>query len=411
MTAKDVLRIRDFRNLWLGQAISQLGDSLYTLSFMFMVKKVTQSDAMVGLVGALEYLPFVLLGPLAGVLADRVDRRRIMVMSDWICFAVLIVFSAMALCQFPVPNWALFATPLFLSIARTTFMPAKSAAIPRLVPPEALVAANSVSMATQNFVPILGLAFTANVLALLYQLSPQMFLVSAVALNALSFGVSALFLRLLPPIEPENSSEPKHPLTDMKEGFSYLGKRSLLLVILGLSFVVSLLISPFYVVYVATNDAWFGGKPQVLAWFECAFFLGMVLGSFGVGALRIQRVGLAYVASLVIVGATVVGMAAFRSIPAHIALNFVAGLALPFHQIPIATLIQTTVDDAFRGRVNSAFWMVSAGVIPVGMSLGGLLIENLGIQLMYVIMGSGMALAAACGLLIPSFRQSRLLEG
>src|SRR5207253_876223 len=93
MSFRDVLRIRAFRDLWLGQAISQLGDSIYYVAFMFMAQQVTGKIAMVGYVGAMEMLPYLLIGPYAGVLADRLDRRKIMLLSDLTSATALVSFA------------------------------------------------------------------------------------------------------------------------------------------------------------------------------------------------------------------------------------------------------------------------------------------------------------------------------
>ncbi|MEA2554611.1 MAG: transporter, family, macrolide efflux protein, partial [Fimbriimonadaceae bacterium] len=80
MLSRELLRIRGFRDLWLGQAISQIGDSIYYVAFMFMAQKVTGSIAMVGYVGSMEMLTYLLVGPYAGVIADRNERKRIMLL-------------------------------------------------------------------------------------------------------------------------------------------------------------------------------------------------------------------------------------------------------------------------------------------------------------------------------------------
>src|SRR5579862_8820226 len=126
------LRIAPFRALWLGQAISQLGDAFYYIAFMFMVQKVTGSSVMVGYVGALEALPFLLLGSYAGVVVDRLDRRRIMLLSDLCSGLALVGLAACIWLQRQPPVWALLVTPFVLSSVRCFFMPAKSASIPSL---------------------------------------------------------------------------------------------------------------------------------------------------------------------------------------------------------------------------------------------------------------------------------------
>src|SRR5436305_13461671 len=84
-----ILEIRAFRRLWLGQAISQFGDALYALLFFFMVDKLTGKAAMVGYVGALQAAHFLLVGPYAGMIADRFDSRSVMLFADLVSAIIL----------------------------------------------------------------------------------------------------------------------------------------------------------------------------------------------------------------------------------------------------------------------------------------------------------------------------------
>ena len=197
-----VLHIPAFRNLWLGQAISQIGDALYYVSFMFMVKKFTGSDAMVGYVGAVEMMPFFLFGLYTGVLADRMDRRTILLWSDLLCGIFLVPLGVMGVFMPVPPVWTLFVAAFLMSTVRAFFLPTKNATIPAIVPEKDLGKAISLSMATENFMRIGGLAVSVLVLAGLYNLSPQMFFVAVVLLNSLSFFLSAIFVAKLPPSFP-----------------------------------------------------------------------------------------------------------------------------------------------------------------------------------------------------------------
>lgn len=404
----EILRISAFRNLWLGQAISQVGDSLYFVIFMFMVKKITDSVAMVGYVNAMAALPFLLLGPLAGVVADRKDRRMLMSASDVASGTILLLFAVTLLVSGEPPLWALMATPFLLSSMRTFFLPAKNAAIPSLVPVARLTEANVLSATTQYMMPLLGLGLSASALGVLYTVAPNAFFVLAVSLNAVSFFGSALFIRRLPALVPPPKAEPTHAWRDFVEGLTYVRSRAELVSLLSLSVAMSLMVSPFFVVYVASNEAWFGGKPQTLAWFEFSFFVGMILGSIALGRRPVKHPGLAYVFGTLVVGVTVGAMAFSRTFPTFCLLNLLAGLGLPYAQIPIAVYLQSTVPDGFMGRVNSVLSTLSMGVMPIGMALAGVLVEGVGLAPAFLIMGGGMGAVALIGWSVRPFRDTRI---
>ncbi|WP_025225924.1 MFS transporter [Fimbriimonas ginsengisoli] len=405
------MRVRAFRDLWLGQAISQMGDAFYFVAFMFMVKKVTGSDAMVGAVGALETLPFLLFGPYAGVLADRIDRRKIMLVSDVVSGGALVLFSAsIAVLGKPaVPT--LLMVPFFLSSFRVFFMPAKSAAIPSLVPAAQLTSANALSMTTQNLMQLISLGLTAGVLSLLFALSPSLFYLTTVGLNSVSFFVSAYFIGRLPRVMPNRKdAHETHVWQDLKNGVGYLRSRHDLVVLTILLAVFRLSVAPFFVVYLAANDKWFGGKPQTIAWFEFAFVAGMVASGSYAGRLKPRYPARGFCIGLALVGVTVGLMGFSPYVSLFILWNVIAGLAIPIADVPITTYVQLSVPDAYRGRVNAVREMISVGVMPISMGLAGLIVARTGVEIAFMLMGSGMSLSCLLGLLDRRFRNIEMPE-
>jgi len=410
MFPKEALSIRSFRNLWLGQAISQLGDSFYYVVFMFMVGKITGSNAMVGFTGAAEMIPFLVFGAYAGVLADRIDRRRIMMLSDIISGAVLVLFGIVVFFNTSPPGWTMIAIAGLLSCVRAFFLPAKSAAIPALVPEDMLLRANALSSMTQSVMPMIGLALSASVLGLLYTLAREWFFVTAILFNVLSFFGSAAYIRLLPVIRPDRKEEGKHAWREFRAGVGYIRRQPVLRAYAFLSVFMNLMISPFFVAYVATNKELFGGTPQILCFIEFTFFVGLVFASSIVAKMGFRKVGLGYAFSLGTVGLAVAGMAFSKTVLLFSVLNIICGLAIPFCDIPLTTYFQVTVPDHFRGRVGSVLTMVRLGVMPIGLSLGGLLVNSAGLTNMYLIMGLGMTAVALLALANKAFRSAELPE-
>jgi MFS family permease len=159
------LAVPDFRRLWLGQTVSQLGDALYGLVFVFMANRASGGNAaVVGLVAAANALPFLLFAPMAGIAADRFDRRRVMLGADLASAALLGGFAAyLALVRTPaVPLIAL--TGFLLSTVNASFLPARAAAVPRLVPPDSLAPALGLSNATMSLMHTVGVGLAAVLL-------------------------------------------------------------------------------------------------------------------------------------------------------------------------------------------------------------------------------------------------------
>jgi len=411
MLSTGVLRIRDFKNLFIGQAISLFGDALYMLVFLFMAAKVTGSAAAVGYVGALSALPYLALGPIAGAYADRFDRRRLMLACDVCSAVILFAFAGVVAISKEFPVWTLYVTPFALSCVNAFFAPAKNASIPRLVPDEQLMEANALNAAAQNMMPLIGIGLSGAVLGTLWATSGQSFFLASVVVNALTFVASAAYIFRLPAIQPQaRDSVPVSAWQESVEGVRYVASDHFLRVAVTLSFFISLFIAPFMVAYVKANEVWFGGNYGRLAAFEFAFMAGMVASSLYVTKLNIKKVGLAWIGGLAVVGLCVAFMA-FSSFWWFLAWNLVCGLALPIAQIPLTTYIQLTVPDSHRGRVNSAMMMVSMGVQPIGMALSGIMIERIGLVAMFLAMGIGFCLSAMAGLLDRPFRTATLPDG
>jgi MFS family permease len=220
---------RDFRYLWLGQVVSQLGDWFDTIALFTLVLKLTGSGRAVGLVLVARFLPSVVLGPLSGVLADRFDRRRIMIASDVLRAFVVLGFLFV---RSPEQVWLVYLLTVLQLAFSAFFEPARSAALPSVVSGERdLVTANSISSVTWSAMLTLGAAVGGPV--------TELFGTDvAFVIDSLTYLLSAVLVwcvRL-----PKRPPRPKTPLTwakalgvtDTLEGLRYVWRRPRVLALL-----------------------------------------------------------------------------------------------------------------------------------------------------------------------------------
>lgn len=407
-----VLKNRPFRLLFFGQAISQFGDALYGLIFLFMVGKLTGDPGLVGIVGMMQSLPFLLLSPVAGVFADRHDRKKIMLFADLASTIILAVFAVMIAVNPKPETWIMLVTACLLSCVNSFFMPAKTAAIPRLVPPEQLLAANGLSAATQHLMPLIGIGLSGAVLSAIYQASPSRFFLYAIIINLATFLASALFVIQLPALRVEKSEqhEQKHMFREIREAFSFVHRNPVMKTLFYLSMTLNLMISPFMVVYVQVNNDWFGGGYGTLAAFEFAFAFGMVVASIFAGRIKIRRVGVVNSTFLFIVGLFVAAMAFSPHFWLFLFWNLACGLALPFASLTVTMYFQLAVPDHMRGRVNSLVMMVAMAAMPLGMGLAGQILQRIGNVNMFLLMGLGLAVPSALAMLVGPYRRAKMPE-
>ncbi len=405
-----VLKNLDFRRLWLGQAASQLGDSLYFLIFLFMVDRITKNPAMVGTVAAIQALPFLILGPWAGALADRMDRKRLMVMADFASAGLLVVFTVGLFYWQTPPIWAIFTVAGLLSTVNVFFAPAKGAAIPRLVPQEQLMEANALSATTQNFMPLIGLGVGASALGALEQVAPTLFFQIAVMLNGLSFLVSGFFILKLPSLIPNrDEASEQHPLRDALDGLRFIQSEPVLRTTLVVQMLLSFFVSPFMLVYLAINRQWFGGAYWTVATFEASFVGAMVVMSIAMTRIRIRKIGMASVWGTLLIGIFIGLMGVSPYFWPFLIYNILCGLALPFIQIPMTTYIQTVVPDAMMGRVQSVLAMSAMVVVPFSTWIAGVTLGQIGAKTMFFIMGIGMVVTALYALTVRQYRAAQLV--
>ena len=407
----DILRIRDFRNLWFGQAISRIGDAFYFLGPMFVIKRVFHDNALVGYLGAAEAVPYILFGTLAGAIADRIDRKQIMLWAEALCTGIMFAYLLFLMLTngFP-PKWVFFAVGVSMSTIRVFFFPAKNAAIPRLVPPDKLFAANALSAGTDQFGWLIGNALMVTLGMIADSVGLMQFLKILVLVNGISFLVSVFCIAVLPAIQilRDEHHEEQHVFTDIIEGIAYAKRDRVIGLSLLTTFGLGLFISPFFVVYLATNEAWFGNKASPLAFIETCFIVGMLSMSFIIPRLKIKKAGMAYSLGLTIAGISILIMGGSKFFGLYCLWNLVCGFAIGGVDVPMRTYQQLKVPDQYRGRILSLGQLIWMSVQPLGMALGGQLLILLGIVKMHVFMGAGFAATGALPMLDKEFREATI---
>lgn len=148
-------RNRSFRQLWLGQVVSQMGDWFDTIALYTIILKLTGSGRDVGLLLVARFVPSFFFGPISGVIADRFSRQRIMIVSDILRAFVVLGFLFV---RRPDQLWIIYVLTVFQLGLSTFFEPAKTAAIPSIVEDRELVAANAISSVTWSAMLTLGAA-------------------------------------------------------------------------------------------------------------------------------------------------------------------------------------------------------------------------------------------------------------
>ncbi len=255
---KELLRIRDFRLLWTGQAISNFGDALTNLALLLTAQRLTGSTAAVATTAIAAALPTLVFGLFAGAYVDRWNRKRVMIVSDLFRSSFVLLFLLVTTADM---MWLLYIVAFVQASLGTFFGPAKSAYLPRIVGKDNLLAANSISQMTQIVLGLAGTAVAGLIAATADTLSP------AFLIDAGSFFLSLLMIALIrTDADPKAVQTPERPkiLADVREGLSTVLRSPVLkgvlvgagVLMFGLG-ATNVLLVPFIVDVLAVRETWF----------------------------------------------------------------------------------------------------------------------------------------------------------
>ena len=375
---------RPFRLLWSARAVSYLGDSLGLVALMLHVAETTgQALAVAFRLLAGDFLP-ALVGPLGGTLADRLDRRRVMVGCELVQGA-LVVVTALWLPSLPL----LLVLVGLRALAGQVFQPASRAAVPAVVPERDLEPANAAVGLATNGGETLGPRVAARLL-------PVLDIRGVLLVDAATFGISAVLLGFLPPLPggaPERGGRPSF-LTDVRDGFRYLrGEATVRAVALGYFAVVACNgIDDVALVFLAT-DTLGGGKAAV----------GLLLAAVGIGLLAGYAL-LARARTRVTMPALLLAGFATSSagnlltglawaVAAAFVVQAVRGLGIAALDVAATTIVQRRVPPHLLGRVFGSLYAGIGVAAALAYLLGGLLLDRTTPRVAFVAAGAAGLLA------------------
>ncbi|GAB2179853.1 MFS transporter [Denitratisoma sp. agr-D3] len=385
---------RNYRLYFIGQLISLAGTWMQQIAMSWLAYRLSNSALVLGLIGFASQIPILLLAPLGGVWIDRLDRRRLLLWTQALALVQALLLSLLA--------WRLWVTPalmvvlaFFLGCINAMDMPARQAIAAQLVDdPEHLpnaIALNSFLMNASRFV---GPALAGFVVATAGE--ALCFLFNAFSYLAVLAALAAMRL-------PARHADTRHaPALDaLMEGWRYVRGHRQIRHVLLLVACVSFCATPYAVMMPLFAREIFGGD---------AGTYGLLIGSAGAGSMLASiflatRDDVGDLGRLIGRAAPISGLclALFVLTPNYyLALPVLAclGCAIIFTIAGSNTLIQTRVDDRYRGRVMAIFSMAFLGVAPIGSLIVGSLVHHLGIRPVLVTCGlltllAGLAYARA----------------
>jgi predicted MFS family arabinose efflux permease len=362
---------------------------------------MTGSAVLLGALNGLRSLPFLISGPIAGVAADRMDRRKLLLRTQPVLVISSLVMGGLVVSGL-LEVWHLFAFTLITAVAWSFNQPVRHSLVATLVPRRDLLNAVALDQSSFNVTKVAAPAL-AGLLIVWFGAGGNFFVQGAAYAGVLVM----IYLMRVPPTPPE--ARQASARANLREGLAYVWGNPLVLTLMVVALVPQIFVLPYQALMPVFQKDVLGVGPEGL---------GLLLAAPGVGAVaamlllaatahRVRRNGVLLLAGLVLVGVFLVLFSQTRSLPlALLALTGVGGFSIMF----LATtnsMLQVTVPDALRGRVTSIY-MLDRGLAPAGALLAGASTELLGAPTTTAIMGcSVILLAGLVAWRVPRVREFR----
>jgi len=379
MGVRDILRIREYRHLFGGQVVSDIGDGITLLLVLLVINDLTGGSTIaIALMAIAEAIPAFTVGLVAGVYVDRWNRRSIMLASDLLRAGIVISFG---LISSPELLPLLFVLGFVQASVGTFFRPARGAMLPHVIPESGLPAANGLAQASQ----VIGGVIGAGIAGLLF----ASFGSGAIgfAIDAGTFLVSFLLISRIASSAGEISGEVReraagsNVLSSMRDGFGIVRHSRVLagiilaagVTMLGLG-AVNVLFVPLVVNELGVNPAWMAG-------IDAAQTVGM-LAAAALVTVIVRRIAPTSIITLGLVGIGIcIGlMAGVSAIWQVLVILVLVGLFVTPLQAMIQTLVQTSTPDASRGRVVSLIQAAMSTASVASMAIGGVFGSLIGVR-------------------------------
>ena len=399
------LRDRDYRLLWLGQAISFLGDQFHLVALPWLVLTLTGDPLQIGLALAAASIPRAVFMLVGGAWADRHSPRLIMLASDLVRFVVAGLLAT-AILTGNAEMWMVYVLAIVFGTVSGFFQPAANATIPRILDDENLESGNSLFQIADQGAAFLGPAAAGVLIAVFGQslvggeaAASLAGIGVAFAVDALSFGVSALCLVFMRPLEAAETGEDQHPVQAIKQGLVWVWNEAeirWMLIIIALA--NALVSGPLLVGLPVLANERLGQGAAAFGIILSVFAAGNLVGMVVAGSIP-RLSGRAFVAAAVgLIGGFGVAIGALAFVTATweaLPLMALVGVANGYMAVTFITQLQRVTPETMLGRVMGLFMLSMYGLMPISQIAAGVVVSN-SLNLLFI--GAGTALLGVAAL-------------
>jgi MFS family permease len=388
-------RQRDFRNLWLGQAVSTIGAEIGVVAVPYQVYTLTHSTALVGLLGLASLIPLLVVPLIGGAIADALDRRTVLLRTETGMAFVAALFLGNSLLAHP-RVWVLFVLQGLAVAIFSLGRPALSSLTPRLVPDDQIAAASALSSVYNSLAAVGGPAVGGLLIAAAGV--PWTY-----AIDLVTYVASFVVIWLLPKLQPVGEVD-RPSLSSILDGFRFLGGRQALLGIFAVDTAAMVFGMPT-ALFPALALHSLGGNAATVGFLYSAPYAGALVCSLASGwTTHVRRQGVAVTIAACTWGAAIAAFGFMTSLWPALVLLAVAGGADFFSAVLRSTMLLRATPDHLRGRLSGIEFAQVASAPNLGDLEAGVLASLTSLR--FSIVSGGLFCVVACiatALALPGF--------
>ena len=369
----------------LGQAVSMLGSHGVQFALIWWLAEKTSSPLMLGISGFAAYLPMTLFSPLAGIAADRYNRKFISVFSDMGMGSAALIYAVL-LYFFDLPVWTVFVMLCVRGIGSTFQQPAIQSIIPQLVPKNQLVKTNGWMQLLNSGSFLLGPVIGAS----LYAIFPMPIVLMSDVAGAILASI-ALAVVKIPELE-KTEQEEQHFIAEIKEGLQVFKEDKKLFYIVIAEALCMFFYAPLSSLYPLMTSDYFKLSAMYGSAVELSFAIGMMVSSLLFSSvLKINRK--IRVSFMGLFGMGVISLLCGIIPPVYAGWFFFAGSCICLgasgnvHTIPLTAYMQESISPAKMGRAFSVLTLISSVTMPIGLLFSSPIAERVGVNVWFFISG------------------------
>ena len=359
------LRHPNFRHLFVGTVFMSAGQWIQNVTLGWLVYDLTGSSVLLGMLNGLRALPFLITSPIAGVVADRTDRRTILIVCQYVLMLTALSMGILVAAGF-VRVWQVFTFTLITAVAWLFVDPVRQSMVPTLVPKEDLMNAVALNSAAFNMTKVIGPSIGGLLIAV-FGAGGNFFVQSAAYVGVLL----SLYWMSAPPASTE--ARRSSALANLKEGMNYVWSNPAVFALMTSALIPRIIAMPYQTLMPVFQKDVLKVGPEGLWLLLAAPGLGASLAGFALATLssRLKRQGLVLIISLIGLGAGMNIFAWSTSFPLTLVVLVAIGACQIIYMATTNTMLQVIVPDHLRGRVMSIY-MLDRGLMPLGSMTAGI---------------------------------------